>query len=79
MLRSVLAVLLACVSQSALADAALEIRTLSSRPDLVSGGDALVEVRVPTGTQPNELVLTLNDKDVSGSLSADPARGSFVG
>lgn len=79
MLRIAFAVLLAGASQSALADAALEIRTLSSRADFVSGGDALVEVRVPGGTQPNELVLTLNDKDVTSRLSPDPMRGSFVG
>ena len=30
--------------------AALEIRTLSSRPDLVSGGDTLVAIKAPAGT-----------------------------
>jgi hypothetical protein len=79
MLRSVFAVLIACASTCALADAALEVRTLSSRSEFVSGGDALVEVRVPAGTQPHELVLTLNDKDVTSSLSLDRTRGSFVG
>jgi hypothetical protein len=79
MLRSVLAVLIACASTCTFADAALEIRTLSSRPEFVSGGDVLVEVRVPAGIQAHELVLTLNDKDVTSSLSLDRARGSFVG
>ena len=31
--------------------AAFEIRTLSSRADLVSGGDTLIAVKVPPGTR----------------------------
>ncbi len=63
-------------SQSA---ARLEIRTLSSRPDLVSGGDALVEVKAPAGTPLSQLTLTLNGKDVTDQLKADSATGSFRG
>jgi len=63
-------------SQSA---ARLEIQTLSSRPDLVSGGDALVEVKAPAGAQLSQLSLTLNGKDVSNQLRLDPATGSFRG
>jgi hypothetical protein len=63
-------------SQSA---ARLEIKTLSSRPDLVSGGDALVEVKAPAGTQLSQLSLTLNGKDVTNQLRLDPATGSFRG
>jgi hypothetical protein len=59
--------------------ARLEIRTLSSRPDLVSGGDALVEVRTPAGAQLNQLTLTLNGKDVTNQLRLDAASGSFRG
>lgn len=52
----------------------LEIRVLSSpRPDLVSGGDTLVEVRgAPSAT------LTVNGQPVN-VLKADPERGSLVG
>ncbi len=57
----------------------LEIRTLSSRPDLVSGGDALVEVKAPAGTPLSQLTLTLNGKDVTIQLKDDPATGSFRG
>src|SRR6186997_1850471 len=56
-----------------------EIRTLSSRPDLVSGGDALVEVRAPNGGALNQLTLTLNGKDVTSSLKTDAASGAFRG
>ena len=61
----------------------LEIKTLSSRPDLVSGGDALVEVTVPPGVQLNQVRLTLNGNDVTGKLTetADPRslRGLITG
>jgi hypothetical protein len=63
-------------SQSA---ARLEIKTLSSRPDLVSGGDALVEVKAPAGAQLSQLTLTLNGKDVTNQLRLDPATGNFRG
>ncbi len=59
--------------------AKLEIKTLSSRPDLVSGGDALVEVKAPAGTALNHVTLTLNGKDVSAQLKLDPATNSWRG
>jgi hypothetical protein len=59
--------------------ARLEIRTLSSRPDLVSGGDALVEVKAPAGTQLSQLTLTLNGVDVTTRLKLDSDTGSFRG
>ncbi|MGZ6047521.1 MAG: DUF6351 family protein [Phenylobacterium sp.] len=46
----------------------LSIRTLSSRPDMVSGGDALVEI----GGATQAVKLSLNGKDVSGDLQLDP-------
>src|SRR5215813_15427420 len=55
----------------------LEIRTLSSRPDMVSGGDALVEVKAPAGARLNDLTLTLNGKDVTSRLKLDAASGGF--
>jgi hypothetical protein len=57
----------------------LEIRTLSSRPDMVSGGDALVEVKTPAGAQLSQLTLTLNGKDVTSRLKLDAASGGFRG
>jgi hypothetical protein len=57
-----------CLAGSATGQGALSIRTLSSRPDMVSGGDTLVEVRgATTGVR-----LTLNGRDVSGNLKLDP-------
>ncbi|MEK6322555.1 MAG: DUF6351 family protein [Acidobacteriota bacterium] len=63
-------------SQSA---ARLEIKTLSSRPDLVSGGDALVEVKAPAGTRLTTITVALNGKDVTSQLKPDVATGSLRG
>jgi hypothetical protein len=63
-------------SQSA---ARLEIRALSSRPDLVSGGDALVEIKPPAGTQPGQVSLLLNGQEVAHQLKRDPVTGGLRG
>ena len=58
--------------------ATFTVATISSRPDMVSGGDALVEIRsgaaVPAG-----VVVTVNDRDVTLVFRADAARRSLVG
>jgi hypothetical protein len=54
---------------------ALSIQALSSRPDMVSGGDALIEVRGAT----RGVALTLNGKDVSGDLKLDPTSHTLRG
>jgi hypothetical protein len=56
----------------------LELATLSSRPALVSGGDALVAVRAPGGVTIAQLTLTLNGRDVTSRLKAEPD-GTFRG
>src|SRR5262245_28179924 len=56
-----------------------EISILSSRPDLVSGGDALVEIRTPAGVHLNQIRLTLNGNDVTNQLRFDAASGGFRG
>ncbi|NUZ06511.1 DUF6351 family protein [Piscinibacter koreensis] len=48
------------------------LQTLSSRPELVSGGDVLVEAALTEPSQP--LKATLNGSDVSASFKADPSR-----
>ena len=59
--------------------AVFEIKTISARPDMVSGGDVLIEVKAPASVQLSRLTLTLNGKDVTGVLKPDPATGSFRG
>src|SRR3989441_2554032 len=81
------AALLACFAVAASAkDAAsgqFEIVTLSNRADLISGGDALVEVRVPKSVAPSQVRLSLNGRDVTGAFRADPTarvmRGVLTG
>src|SRR5258708_2250303 len=46
----------------AAAPPSLEIRVVSSRPDMVSGGDTLIEVKAPAGIQKNQIALLLNNK-----------------
>ncbi len=80
-LIAVILVLGSFITNNAFAQSAakLEIRTLSSRPDLVAGGDALVEVRVPPGVLLGQITLTLNGKDVTSQLRDGPETGSFRG
>src|SRR5467141_3645785 len=48
-----------------------EIVTLSNRADLISGGDALVEVRVPKSVALNQVRLSLNGRDVTAMFRVD--------
>ncbi len=54
-----------------------QLRVLSSRPDLVSGGDALVRVDLPAGTAATDVKVTVNGADVTSSLRAE--RGGLIG
>jgi hypothetical protein len=56
----------------------LTIVTLSSRADLVSGGDALVEIRSGAGASA-KVSVTVNDRDVSQAFHANADRKSLVG
>ena len=49
------------------------IRTLGNRADLISDGDALVEVQVPHNVRLDRVKVTLNGKDITASFSADAA------
>src|SRR3954467_6500059 len=60
-----------------------EIRTLSNRADLISGGDALVEVVVPQSAPLQHVRLYLNGRDVTDTFRTDAAsrvmRGLLTG
>ena len=56
-----------------------EIRTLSNRADLISDGDALVEVQVPKTVPMQKVLLTLNGVDVGASFVADPVARTYRG
>jgi hypothetical protein len=48
-----------------------EFKTLSNRADLISDGDALVEVRVPRNVPMRKVTLTLNGTNVGAAFIAD--------
>jgi Tannase-like family of unknown function (DUF6351) len=56
--------------------AAPPVTVLSSRPDMVSGGDTLIEIKT-TGAQ--KLQVKVNGRDVSQVFHADATRGSMIG
>src|SRR5216684_3541647 len=56
-----------------------EIVTLSNRADLVSGGDALLEVRVPKNMPLNKVRLSLNGHNVTGAFTANAAARTLRG
>jgi len=56
----------------------IAIRTLSDRADLVSDGDALVEVTAPPGLAKKDLTMKLNGTDVTSAF-VDQGHGRFLG
>ena len=59
--------------------AGLTLAVLSSRPDMVSGGDALIEIKLPPAASTQALHVTLNGRDVSKVFRENPARHSLTG
>ena len=59
----------------------VQVRTLSSRADLVSGGDAFVEVVLPAGTDADAVRVAAGERDVSGAFtpSGPGLRGLVAG
>ena len=55
----------------------LQLRVLSSRPDMVTGGDALVRVDLPPGMSADDLKFTISGSNASAKVTAD-ASGRFV-
>ena len=56
-----------------------EIVTLSNRADLISGGDALVEVHVPITVPLKKVTLSLNGHDVTPAFKTDAAARTMRG
>ena len=70
---------LATHAQPALPPLNFEIVTLSSRADLISGGDALVKVSVPITVPLDKVTLWLNEREVTEAFNADPATRTMRG
>src|SRR5258708_20170024 len=57
----------------------LRISTLSTKPDLVSGGDVLVRIDVPRKVSLQSVRVELNGRNISGAFRADAAERSLTG
>ena len=80
MLRlSLSAVLAACALGVLADDHRLEIRTLSTPADRVSGGDVLVEITNVRERSKHPLVVTLNGRDVTAAFRPGSQPGSRLG
>src|SRR5258706_15413101 len=58
-------------AQAGEAPSSIQIVPLSTRAALISGGDAFIEVRVPTSVALNKVRLSLNGHDVTGAFTAN--------
>jgi hypothetical protein len=71
------------LSAGALADARstanLEIRTLSTRPDTVTGGNVLIEVAVPLRVRHADVRVFANERNVTSALRWDPDERALTG
>ena len=78
---SVLAIigLAACGGSSNTSQERPEISTLSSQPDVVSGGDVLVKVTVPRGLNANQVRVLAGGKDVTSSFKPSPGTDALIG
>src|SRR6185295_10587778 len=61
------------------AKADLDIRTLSTRPDTVTGGNVLIEVSVPLRVRHADVRVFANDRDVTSALRYDPDTRALTG
>ena len=80
---AIIAVLTGWVAPAAAADAPglldqLTVRTVSSRPDMVSGGDAIVQVRVPAGADMNKLRIWRGTSNLTGTFESVPGSPQLV-
>src|SRR5215208_6227467 len=76
------AIFFCCLAPVASAQSAkngFDIRTLSARADLISGGDVLVQVTVPATLAAEKLAVSVNGGDVSGDFKQAARANTFVG
>ena len=52
-----------------------QILVLSNRADLISGGDALVEIVLPDKVDPATVTVKLNGTDITSAVGGRPQRG----
>ena len=57
----------------------IDITTLSSRPDTVSGGNALVRISVPSGVPVTDVMVVLNSQNVTSAFQPEVSGHSLLG
>ena len=85
-MRKTIKLLCACALSMAMfhasagaADQKFHITVLSSRPEMVSGGDALVQVAVPPDAALDQAMIRLNGQDVSAMFHPDAVAHALTG
>jgi len=66
-------------ADAAMAAQGLVLRTLSSRPDMISGGDVLVQITLPAKVSLPEFGATLNGRDVTRLFRPNRTPGVLIG
>src|SRR5207245_10856596 len=77
LLPAIVALVIAAVADAPrLARAAngFDIKVLSNRADLISGGDALVEIVLPDGVDPASVRVDVDGRNVTAALAVRPNR-----
>src|SRR5580700_8619168 len=74
-------VILAAMSHATEAadDQSFRITTLSSRPDMVSGGEVLIQIVVPRNVPFSGTTVKLNGRDVTSVLSPEATAHELIG
>lgn len=76
------AIIVALVAQPVAAQTAgesLEVRTVSTRPEAVSGGEVLVQIAIPRAVAPDRVSITLNGRDVRSAFRAGSPESVLLG
>ncbi len=66
-------------SAAAVVQGRIDVKVLSSRYDLVSGGDALVEIKASDGAKASELKVSLNGRQLATPLKFDQPTNTLRG
>src|SRR5437588_9554898 len=81
MLLAVVAIVMAAVADApapARAEDRFDITVLSNRADLISGGDALIEIVLPAGVDPARVRVDVDGRDVTAAFGVRP-NGRYIG
>jgi len=74
-----MAALLLATSPAVFANDHFRISTLSTKPELVSGGDVLVRIDVPRKVSLQSVRVELNEKDITSVFHADTVKRTLTG